>query len=51
LPAEREIWAEAAAWAEEFWRRVADDATVSAEFREIAGRAGSHVERMRGLFA
>lgn len=51
LPAEREIWTEAAAWAGEFWRRVADDATVSAEFREIAGRAGSHVERMRGLFA
>jgi hypothetical protein len=51
LPAEREIWAEAAVWAVEFWRRVAADTAVSAEFREIARRAGAHVERMRGLFA
>lgn len=51
LPHEREIWGEAAAWAVEFWRRVAADTTVSAEFREIAARAGEHVERMRGLFA
>lgn len=50
-PGEREIWAEAVAWATEFWRRVAEDARVSAEFREIARRAGAHVERMRGLFA
>ena len=39
LPGELPIWAEAATWATEFWRRVADDATVSAEFREIARRA------------
>jgi hypothetical protein len=51
LPAEREIWAEAAAWAVEFWRRVAADTAVSAEFAEIARRAGAHVERMRRLFA
>jgi DNA-binding transcriptional ArsR family regulator len=51
LPGVRPAWSEAATWAAEFWRRVADDATVSAEFREIARRAGDHVERMRGLFA
>ncbi len=51
LPNEREIWAEAATWAGEFWRRVAEDEAVSAEFAEIARRAGAHVERMRGLFA
>ena len=51
LPNEREIWAEAAAWAAEFWRRVAEDDAVSAEFAGIARRAGATVERMRGLFA
>lgn len=49
-PGERDIWAEAATWALEFWRRVAEDVAVSAEFAEIARRAGAHVERMRGLF-
>ena len=51
LPGVRPAWSEAAGWAMEFWRRVADDATVSAEFAEIARRAGAQVERMRGLFA
>ncbi len=51
LPCVRPAWAEAATWAGEFWRRVAADAAVSAEFQEIARRAGDHVERMRGLFA
>lgn len=50
LPAELPEWGEAAGWAGEFWRRVAADTTVSAEFRDIAARAGEHVERMRGLF-
>lgn len=51
LPGALPAWGEAAAWAGEFWRRVAADARVSAEFAEIARRAGDHVERMRGLFA
>ena len=51
LPGVRPAWSEAAGWAMEFWRRVADDATVSAEFAAIARRAGAQVERMRGLFA
>jgi hypothetical protein len=51
LPGVRPAWAEAATWAAEFWRRVGEDAAVSAEFREIARGAGAHVERMRGVFA
>lgn len=51
LPGVRPAWSETAAWAGEFWRRVAADTAVSAEFQEIARRAGAHVERMRGLFA
>jgi len=51
LPGMRPAWSEAAGWAAEFWRRVAADTAVSAEFAEIARRAGAHVERMRGLFA
>jgi len=50
LPNEREIWAQAALWAVEFWRRGAADATVSGEFAVIARHAGAQVERMRGLF-
>jgi len=51
LPDEREIWSEAAGWAGEFWQRVADDGTVSAEFRATAREAGALVARMRGRFA
>lgn len=51
LPGERAIWAEAAGWAVEFWRRVVEDAAVSAEFAAQARRAATQVERMRGLFA
>jgi hypothetical protein len=35
LPAEREAWQDAATAADEFWSRAADDARISAEFREI----------------
>ena len=51
LPGAAGTWGEVAAWAGDFWRRVAEDAAVSAEFAEIARRAGAQVERMRGLFA
>jgi len=51
LPGAAGTWGEVAAWAVDFWRRVAEDAAVSAEFAEIARRAGAQVERMRGLFA
>ncbi|MSU68709.1 MAG: type II toxin-antitoxin system HipA family toxin YjjJ [Opitutaceae bacterium] len=51
LPRAAGMWAEVAAWAIEFWRRVAADAAASAEFAEIARRTGAQVERMRGLFA
>ena len=50
LPGERALWAEAAAWAADFWARAASDTMVSAEFAGIARRAGAQVERMRGVF-
>lgn len=51
LPAERELWSEAAAWAVEFWQRVSDDERVSPEFATTAREAGALVARMRGLFS
>jgi hypothetical protein len=51
LPGAAGTWGEVAAWAVDFWRRMAEDAAVSAEFAEIARRAGAQVERMRGLLA
>jgi hypothetical protein len=47
LPGERALWQEAAAWAAEFWHRVADDPLVSAEFSSQARSAGAQVARMR----
>ena len=35
LPAEREAWQAAAAAADQFWSRAADDARISAEFRAV----------------
>ena len=51
LPGALPAWGEAAAWAEEFWRRVAADAAVSREFRARAREAGALVARMRGHFS
>ena len=51
LPGAAGTWGEVAAWAVEFWRRVVEDAAVSAEFAAQARRAATQVERMRGLFA
>lgn len=51
LPASRELWAEAAQWAEDFWARVAGDAMVSTEFRGTAHTAGELVARMRAQFS
>ena len=50
LPGELAGWTEAAAWAEEFWVRVAGDPRVSAEFAAIARAAGAQVGRMREIF-
>jgi hypothetical protein len=51
LPGVLPAWNEAAGWAEEFWRRVAADATVSREFAARARAAGALVARMRRHFA
>ncbi len=51
LPADRELWLEAAVWADEFWQRVAADDRVSPAFTEIASRAGETVARLRRHFA
>lgn len=50
LPADREIWQEAAVLAEAFWRRVAADDRVSSDFAQIADRAGQTVTRLRTHF-
>ncbi len=48
VPAVRVAWIQAAGWAAEFWRRVAeDDANISTDFRTIAEQAGVTVERLR----
>lgn len=49
LPAEREIWHEAAVWAEDFWQRVAADERVSAEFAAIARAALATIRRLRAV--
>lgn len=48
LPAMEEPWREAAAWAEDFWSRVADDARLSPECAGIFRRAGQTVRQLRG---
>ena len=50
VPAVMAEWMEAAAWAEEFWRRVAASLDVSAEFAERARTAGAQVVRLREFF-
>jgi hypothetical protein len=50
LPAELECWRQAAAWAEDFWQRVATDARVTPEFAVIAREAGETVRRLRAHF-
>ncbi len=47
LPASREHWQEAAAWAAEFWERVAADARLSAEFVNFARSAGATLQTLR----
>lgn len=49
LPAEREIWHEAATWADEFWRGAADDPLVSADFAAIARTAADALARLRAV--
>jgi len=49
LPAEREIWHEAAGWADDFWQRVAADPLVSRAFATIAESALATVRRLRGV--
>ena len=51
LPAERDVWLEAAGWAEVFWQRVAADERVSPAFAVIASDAGETVARLRRHFA
>ena len=51
LPAEREIWSEAASLAGEFWQRFSEDERVTSEFAAVARTAGETVERMRAHFA
>jgi len=51
LPADREVWSEAAALAEDFWQRVASDERVSPGFATLARAAGETVARLRRHFA
>jgi hypothetical protein len=51
LPSERELWQEAAAWADDFWERVATDVRVSPDFSVIARESGEAVRRLRSHFA
>jgi hypothetical protein len=51
LPAEIECWRPAAAWAEDFWQRVATAPRVSPEFALISHEAGETVCRLRAHFA
>ena len=49
LPAEREAWQDAAAAADQFWSRAADDARISAQFRAICVDNLHTVRRTVGL--
>ncbi len=49
LPADREIWHEAAALAAEFWRLVAGNPLVSPPFAAIARAAGETLARLRAV--
>ena len=50
LPQEMELWPEAAAMAEIFWRRVAADQQVSENFRSAAAAAHRAVQTLRARF-
>jgi hypothetical protein len=50
LPADRELWLEAAGWAEAFWQRVVADARLSPGFAAHARAAGATVTRLRTHF-
>lgn len=50
MPHELELWPEAAKMAEEFWRRVEEDARVSAGFRSHATSARRAVQKLRSRF-
>jgi hypothetical protein len=47
LPADRDAWHEAAAWAECFWERVEDDSSIGAAARRQARGCRSFVHRLR----
>jgi hypothetical protein len=47
LPAMEEPWREAAAWAEDFWGRVAGDSGISEEFSRISENARSTLRSSR----
>jgi hypothetical protein len=49
LPADREIWQEASAWADEFWHRVAANPLVTPAFAAIASRASETLARLRSV--
>jgi len=49
LPAEREAWQDAAAAAEEFWSRAAEDARIGAEFRALCVDNLRTVRKTAGL--
>lgn len=51
LPAELATWSEAAADAETFWRRLAEDPRVTPEFAVRAREAGTQVARMHAHFS
>jgi hypothetical protein len=51
LPADREVWLEAAAWAADFWQHVAADARLSPGFAAHARTAGATVARLRTHFS
>ncbi len=50
LPAELDLWPEASALAQEFWRRVEDDARLSPSFRPHAAAALRAVSTLRQRF-
>ena len=47
LPADREVWHEAAGWAAGFWAELAESPLVSAEFAGLARAAGAALARAR----
>lgn len=50
VPADAAYWERASAWAEIFWRRVADHAGVSAGFRSVASANAGRVSSLRERF-